>query len=203
MARSEHQYTHRILEAIASSEHLTQRSLAVKLGIALGLTNLLVRRLVAKGYVRISNMGPRHVKYFLTPAGMRALGRASRISLENTIHLYTETREQIRRSLSAMSASVLPDARGQKPIVFYGAGDVAEIAFIGLQGTDLELVGVVDDVRRGRFFTWEVQSPDALDARTLAGVPYCVVIVATFRQAGKIRASLDARGIPKSRVVCL
>lgn len=33
---------------------VTQRSLAIKLGVALGLTNLYVKRLARKGYVKVT-----------------------------------------------------------------------------------------------------------------------------------------------------
>jgi len=92
MPRSEADYDRKVLQAIASGQRVTQRSLSTELGVALGLTNLLVRRLVGKGYVRVSKMGTRHVRYLMTPAGWEALARATRQSLENTIHLYTETR---------------------------------------------------------------------------------------------------------------
>jgi len=39
----------RILDAVESESHVSQRSLSAELGIALGLTNLLVKRLVTKG----------------------------------------------------------------------------------------------------------------------------------------------------------
>ena len=141
---------------------MTQRTLSRELGVALGLTNLLIRRLVGKGYVRVSKMGSRHVRYLMTPAGWDALSRATRQSLENTVHLYTQTREQIRNSLSAISERFDRDHNGQKRVVFYGAGDVAEIAFVSLQTTDLTLVGVVDDRRTGRFFNLMISAADQL-----------------------------------------
>jgi DNA-binding MarR family transcriptional regulator len=148
LSSPQNEYDHQILQAIASGERITQRSLSSDLGVALGLTNLLIRRLVGKGYVKMA-VGTRHVRYLMTPAGWEALGRATRLSLENTIHLYTQTREQIRSSLATVSEQCAVHPSGEKRVVFYGAGDVAEIAYISLQHTDLTLVGVVDDRRRG------------------------------------------------------
>src|SRR5690349_8524957 len=120
MARSENDYDRRVLQAIASGRPVTQRSLANDLGVALGLTNLLVRRLVAKGYVKVSGIGTRHIRYLMTTAGWEALALATRKSLEDTVHLYTQTREQIRGSLAEISARCDADSSGQKRIVFYG-----------------------------------------------------------------------------------
>jgi len=201
----EHEYDRQILQAIASGERVTQRSLSGDLGAALGLTNLLIRRLVGKGYVRVAGLGTRHVRYLMTPAGWEALGRATRVSMANTVHLYTQTREQIRASLTAVSQRCEPDATGEKRIVFYGAGDVAEIAYVSLQSTDLALVGVVDDRRRGKFFDVVISEPERLSADTLDGVPYSHLIVASIRQnvTDAIQARINERGIPSSRVSCL
>lgn len=203
MASPEREYDRQILQAIASGERVTQRLLSGELGVALGLTNLLIRRLVGKGYIKMAGMGTRHVRYLMTPAGWEALGRATRLSLENTIRLYTQTREQIRASLTAVSQQVEADPSGLKRVVFYGAGDVAEIAYVSLQGTDLTLIGVVDDRRRGRFFDLTISDPEHLSAEALNGVEYSRVIVTSVRQADAIQARISQRGVPEGRVCCL
>jgi DNA-binding MarR family transcriptional regulator len=203
MARSDNEYNRQILQAIATGKRLSQRSLARELGVALGLTNLLVRRLVGKGYVKVSKMGTKHVRYLMTPAGWEALAHATRTSLENTVHLYTQTREQIRSSLAAVSAQCHPDEAGEKRIVFYGAGDVAEIAYVSLQSTDLALIGVVDDRRTGKFFHVEISSPDTLLPDRLGSIPYSKVVVTSLRHADAICAKLAARSVPRERVFCL
>lgn len=203
MATPQDEYDRQILQAIASGGRVTQRSLSSDLGVALGLTNLLMRRLVGKGYVKMARLGTRHVGYLMTPAGWEALARVTRLSLENTVHLYTQTREQIRGTLSVVSAQCEADDAGRKRVVFYGAGDVAEIAYVSLQGTDLTLVGVVDDRRRGRFFDVTICGPECLSERGLDGISYSHVIVASIRHADAIRARINDRGVPPGRVFCL
>jgi len=203
MSRPKNDYNLQILQAIESGKPLTQRSLASSMGVALGLTNLLIRRLAAKGYVKVSHLGTRHVRYLMTTAGREALARATRQSLENTVHLYTETREHIRGSLAVLSDRVEADDHGQKRIVFYGAGDVAEIAYVSLQSTDLTLVGVVDDRRTGRFFEVTICPSDRLSADTLDTIPYGHVVVTSLRHADTIRARIEGRGVRPERVSCL
>lgn len=192
-----------ILQAIAAGGRVTQRSLSSDLGVALGLTNLLIRRLAGKGYIKVAGIGPRNLRYLMTPEGWDALGRATRISLENTVHLYTQTREQIRASLDELSAHCLVDGSGQKRVVFYGAGDVAEIAYVSLQKTDLTLIGVIDDRRRGRFFEATIRGPECLGADALEGLSYSHVIVASIRHGEAIQARIRERGVPPSKVYCL
>lgn len=203
LAPPDNEYDRRILEAIASGERVTQRSLAGELGVALGLTNLLIRRLVGKGYVKMAKMGTRHVTYLMTPAGWEALTSATRESMANTVHLYTQTREQIRASLETVAEQCAGEPSGDKRVVFYGAGDVAEIAYVSLQRTDLTLVGVIDDRKRGRFFGLQICGPECLSGGLINGTPYAKVIVATVRHTDAIRARLDERGVPSERVFCL
>ncbi|MGE0443854.1 MAG: winged helix-turn-helix transcriptional regulator [Vicinamibacterales bacterium] len=198
---SNDQYDRQILQAIASGRPLTQRRLSGELGVALGLTNLLIRRLATKGYIRVTGLGTRHVQYLMTPAGWEALGRATRASLENTIRLYTETREQIRAGLSEVARRSAADADGADGVVLYGAGDVGEIAYVSLQRTDLRVVGVIDDRRRGRFFDLTIRPSECLQPDGLDGVPYSYVIIASVRHADAIQARTDALNIPRNRVV--
>ena len=188
-------YARQILEAVASGERLTQRSLSREMGIALGLTNLLVRRLVAKGYVQVSKAGTRHIRYLMTAAGWEALAHATRLSLENTVRLFTQTREQIRANLDKVSLRCPVGLDGHKRVAFYGAGDVAEIAYVSLQRTDLTLVGVVDDQRTGRFFHLSISRPEDLLPGTVNGIPYSHLVVTTAAQADRIRAQIEARGL--------
>ncbi len=199
-------YTRTILHEIEAGHPVSQRTLSRKLGVALGLTNLLVRRLVTKGWVKVTGVRPHRVTYLITPAGIREKTRITRAYLENTMRLYSETRGRIRESLDRLSTSWPPDALGrdgEKPIVFYGAGEVAEIGYVSLQETDLHLVGVVDDLRLGRFFGLPIHTPDQLGPAHLAGVPYGCLVVMSFRDADQIRTKLRARGFSRDDLFLL
>jgi DNA-binding MarR family transcriptional regulator len=61
-----------------SDNRVSQRSLAKVLGIAIGLTSLIVKRLVRKGWVRVIHIKPNRVRYLITPAGIAEKTRMSR-----------------------------------------------------------------------------------------------------------------------------
>jgi DNA-binding MarR family transcriptional regulator len=200
---TDNDYDRQILQVIASGGRITQRSLAGDLGVALGLANLLIRRVAGKGYIKVSGVGTRHVRYLMTANGWEALAQATRASMANTVHLYTQTREQIRVSLAALAEECVATSPDATRVVFYGAGDVAEIAYVSMQRTDLRLVGVVDDRKRGRFFEHTICQADDLTPESLNGTPYSTVIVATLRHGDAIQARLRERGIPRDRVFSL
>ena len=58
-----------ILNEIEGGAEVTQRGLAGKLGIALGLTNLYLKRLARKGYIKVTTIPRNRVKYLVTPKG--------------------------------------------------------------------------------------------------------------------------------------
>jgi len=54
-----------------------QRDLSRHLNLSLGMTNMLLRRLVTKGYIRIKQLDRRKVEYILTPKGFTEKMRKS------------------------------------------------------------------------------------------------------------------------------
>lgn len=200
-------HTRGILDQIEREQGVTQRKLSQDLEIALGLTNLLIKRVVRKGWVKVVNVKPNRFSYLITPAGIAEKTRLTRAYFNNTVRLYTETRERLRTSLTQLSVEWSADdvqAAGgthEKRIVFYGAGEVAEIGYISLQRTDLRLVGVVDDRNGGRkFFDFAVHHASALKPTELDGEPFGRLVVMSFRKAAQIRAQLAALKFPPDRV---
>jgi DNA-binding MarR family transcriptional regulator len=187
------QYEHQILNAIDTSQSVSQRSLASSLGIALGLTNLLVRRLVGKGWVRVTRAHSNRVGYSLTPAGITEKARLSRLSLQHAIRFYKTARVRIRESLSTVGG---PDTR----IVFYGTGDVAEIAYVCLQETSLRLVAAVADTKTREFFGVPVYAVDNLSDGKIGETPFDRVVVVSFENQERSRATLEAHGVAPERV---
>lgn len=92
-------------------------------------------------------------------------------------------------------------AKGRKPVVFYGSGELAEIGFICLQETDLTLVAVVDTCERERFFG--VPTFDrtcAADALKLAG-PHARVLVMEAVRSKELESEILALGEAGRRAI--
>jgi len=64
-----------LLSSIESDESVTQRSLAVRLGIAVGLTNAYFKRCVHKGWVKAQAIPAKRYAYYLTPQGFSEKSR--------------------------------------------------------------------------------------------------------------------------------
>lgn len=69
----------RVLTDVSSDGFVTQRRLAKRYGLALGLTNLLIRRLVRKGYIKIVNLQRNRIRYLITPTGLMEKARLTEL----------------------------------------------------------------------------------------------------------------------------
>jgi hypothetical protein len=190
----------RILDAVESDRDASQRSLARELGIALGLTNLLVKRLVHKGWLRVIKIKPNRVRYLITPAGIVEKTRLSRAYFDHSVQFYRQARGRIQQQFSALAAAAAPPPRR---VVFYGAGEVAEIGYICLADTELQLVGVVDPSRTKPFFGFDVCAPDQLDGLVLNGQPFDLLVFMSFGNIDPLRAEALSRRVPLDRMAWL
>ena len=83
-----------ILETIEASPEVTQASLAEQLGVAVGTVNFTLRRLIKKGYVAVSRLQRRRLKYIITPAGVALRTQLAMDSLSYSMRLYRQTRAE-------------------------------------------------------------------------------------------------------------
>ena len=135
-----------LMEEISREEPLSQRELASRLGIALGLVNSYLKNLVAKGYVRIKSFPRNRYAYLLTPQGLAEKSRLAYQHLNYFTNLYRIARQDYLELFRSMEAD------GIGKVIFCGVDEVAEIAFLSLRETGIELVAVMDDGRAGEVF---------------------------------------------------
>ena len=190
----------RILNEVEAGRGVSQRSLARNIGVALGLTNLMLRRLARRGFIEIVKIRPNRVRYVITPAGAAEKARMTRAYLDYSVRFYAEARERIRFSFATLSAEWRPADSPEKAIVFYGAGEVAEIGYVCLQESDLRLVGVADDDRQRPFFGLPVCPTTLLGPERLGDIPYGCVVVMSLRNTEATRARLETLGCPPDRI---
>jgi DNA-binding MarR family transcriptional regulator len=137
MKKIDHSYEFRILDEVSKDGDLTQRSLSQRLGVALGLTNLYVKRLVKKGFIKVVNIKPNRLRYELTPSGIAQKTSLAFQYIKDSYIFYQEVRKNLTRLFVTLKDS------GVKSVSIYGTGDIVEIALLSLQETNLELTGIV------------------------------------------------------------
>src|SRR5262245_40019395 len=118
-----------ILMAIEEGLPLTQRALAERLGVALGLTNLYLKRLAKKGYIKIVEFpkkpaARKRLRYLLTPRGIAEKTRLTYEHAAYALHIYRRARQTLREALSRLPQN------GMKRIALYGVGEAAELTYL-------------------------------------------------------------------------
>lgn len=179
-----------LLNSIEQDAQLTQRRLSDKLGIALGLTNIYLKRFVHKGYVKCTNVRPNRLLYLLTPKGIAEKTRLTYAFWEYSLHLYGEVRQHLREVLSQSVAS------GVQRIAIYGTGEAAELAYLSLKELGVEPVAILDSQGGGTFLGMPIRALQD-------GVQYDLMIVATLESPERVVAQLVSLGVVRNRLVTL
>jgi ribosomal protein S25 len=178
----------RLLEAVHEDSRVTQRGLASKLGIALGLANIYLKRMIHKGYIKVVNVQPNRISYLITPRGIAEKARLTYEFMDYSLHLYGEVRQHLRDAMQDCAAA-------GKRVAIYGSGEAAELAYLSLKESGLDPVAVFDQTG-GRVFLGMPVQPIAEHA----AVEFDLMIVATLDRSGQSVDELIKLGIPREQL---
>jgi DNA-binding MarR family transcriptional regulator len=192
-ARSHEHDSHKslqILNELSGNDSLTQRELSSRLDIALGLVNSYIRNLIAKGFITVKSIPTRRYAYFLTPKGFAEKTRLTYHLLQDYTRIYREARSGFKDLFSELRNS------GVKQVVFAGADEVAEIAYITLHELDIELAGVLDDDLAGeKFFGRDIKK-----ICDIAAMNSDCIVVTSYLKREKIYKDLLGNKTPKENI---
>lgn len=96
-----------------------QRDLSHQMNMSLGMTNMLLKRLVTKGYIRIKQLDSRKVQYLLTPKGFaEKMQKSVKYTLKtiNSIGLIKDRLKKIMNQLYVL---------GHRRFIVVGKSDLA------------------------------------------------------------------------------
>ena len=110
-----------LLEEIERDPDTTQATLAARLGVAVGTVNWHLKRLIAKGYVKVKRAERRKLRYIITPEGLALRARLTVQYVEASMALYRETRQKARRALRQVRE------QGYGAVAIQGDGDLADV----------------------------------------------------------------------------
>lgn len=140
-----------LLEQIEQDPDTTQASMAARLGVAVGTVNWHIKRLIEKGYVKVKRAERRKLRYIITPEGIALRARLTMAYIENSMHLYRETRNQARDLLK------LAKEKGYANVRIAGDGDIADVCRL----TSIEQgMSITEDVDRQDVAVIEIEGRD-------------------------------------------
>lgn len=116
--------THReleLLEEIERDPDISQASLAAQLGVAVGTVNWHIKRLIAKGYVKVKRAQRRKLRYIITPEGIAFRARLTVNYIDQSLRLYRRVRQRVLELLKDVQTN------GYESVRIDGDGDIADI----------------------------------------------------------------------------
>ena len=89
-----HEYS--LLNEIAQDSMVTQANLSDRLGIAVGSVNWYIKRLIHRGWVKVSHLNRTRLKYDLTPDGMAVFTQRALFYARDSLKVYGGLRERAK-----------------------------------------------------------------------------------------------------------
>ena len=127
-----------LLGAVEHDAHASQRRLSTSLGVALGLTNALIKRCVRKGLIKVKTIPAGRYGYYLTPRGFSEKSRLTAEYLKISLDFFRRARSETDELLAFAAA------QGWRRIALAGTGEMAEIATLAARENAIELIGILD-----------------------------------------------------------
>ena len=110
-----------LLEQVERNPDVNQSTLATQLGVAVGTVNWHLKRLIAKGYVKVQRAERKKLRYIITPEGIALRARLTVDYIERSFDLYRKTRLRVKEHIATIRAA------GFERVRILGEGDVADI----------------------------------------------------------------------------
>ncbi len=183
----------RLMGEIDRNGNHSQRELSSRLNISLGLVNTFLKRLVSKGYFKVKTMPRNRVKYFLTPEGLARKSKLTVEYLRYSVNFYKDIKNLILRKYKEM------EKNNVRSILFCGTGEVAELAYLYLQLSNIQLADIIDDKQNGKkFFDFRIKGFDRIHQKD-----WDMVLLTRLEDADQDIESLLEKGVNRDRIAII
>ncbi len=179
------------LEQIESNPEITQRQLSKNIGIALGLTNVLIKNLAQKGYIKASQAGWKRWLYNLTPEGFTHKINLTQKYISRTISHYNVIKQTIRTDMALTSLHM------ESRVAIIGTSDFAELVYLALKNHGVE------DIDSFALSAYPGQKFLGMQVRELSPKSLQAYDKIFFADMGSDAGAFDSLGksIPKNKIV--
>ena len=181
-----------LLTEVSETPDVTQRQLSLRVGIALGLTNVLLRNLIQKGYLRVSQATWKRRLYSLTPEGIAHKLHLTVAYIDRVLNHYQSVRQTLREEMETLAVNE------ESRVAILGTGEFAEVVFLGLREIGIEEIEMFASTGSagGRFLGMPVH-----DAANIKPERYDRILIASLQSPEDATENLLALGTPHDKVV--
>lgn len=156
-----------ILKHVEEKNTITQRELAKRTGLSLGSVNVLLKRLIHKGFVKIEHINAKTLRYILTPKGLLEKARLTYKYIVLSYNYISGIEQKVER--------IVGGENGSKELVLYGEKDeLYEIisSKLKLMNKPYRFIDDIDKLKQYNndecvIVTW---NPDYIESEKEAGI---------------------------------
>lgn len=132
-----------ILRSVDEENRITQRELAKRTGLSLGSVNVLIKRLIHKGLLKIEHVNARTIRYILTPKGLMEKARLTYLYIVQSYNYISNIEQKIEK---------IVNNNGSKKLILYGIRDeLYDIISAKLKSMNEEFEYIERNADIGRF----------------------------------------------------
>ena len=182
----------RLLEEIEQDPELSQRQLSRRMGVALGVGNLLLKNLAKKGYIKVTHLSWKRWIYVITPKGMTRKVNLTLSYIESFLGHYRRVKKILKENFDSLTLNK------ESKVAIVGTGELAELAYLALLdiGVDeIDMFGNEND--KHIFLGMNVVSIQDIEVNDYSK------IVVTSDDIDVINASLKERSADSNQIVGL
>jgi len=182
----------RLMSEIYETPEVNQRQLSLKLGIALGLTNVLLKSLVQKGHIRVSNASWKRRLYNLTPEGLAHKLRLTTVYISKVLDHYQNIRHTLREQMEGLGVNQ------ESRVAVCGTTEFTELVYLGLKELGIE---EIDFYSKGDAVGERFLGVLVGDIKKIKFNDYDKVVVAELHDYEALSQTLSDLGVPEQKVV--
>ena len=127
----------KVIDSISRNSKSSQRDIAQDVDLSLGLTNILINRLIKKGYLKASRLNAKKVRYIITPKGLKEKAKKSINFMKRSFSVISDLKELISHF------AIKQYKAGRRKFVILGEGELSDITELVLRALDLKDVSIV------------------------------------------------------------
>lgn len=163
-----------ILQQIHSNEYVTQRDLANTVGISIGAVNLLIKKMLTTGLIKMEKLNARTMRYILTPEGM---AEKTAKTYQYIVRSYNNILQMQRAVISILEEQSVNDI---KKIYLFGEDDevykVIQMVFNDksiCQNINYKRINNIENIKQNKCVTvlvWDTEKEEILSRNNIRNI---------------------------------
>ena len=182
----------RLLEEIEQDPELSQSQLSRRMGVALGVGNLLLKNLAKKGYIKVTHLSWKRWIYVITPKGMTRKVNLTLSYIESFLGHYRRVKKILKENFNSLTLNK------ESKVAIVGTGELAELAYLALLDIGVDEINMFGNENDKHIFL----GMNVVSIQDIEVNDYSKIVV-TSDDIDVINTSLKEKSAETSRIVGL